>query len=82
MMKGFNCGNLFFVIVVLFWFSQYIYVPFFSPYLVTLGVIGTLCYDHIGMRALFMISVCAVATAFALLLLTPFRKRPKVGQAP
>jgi MFS family permease len=191
MMKGFKRGNLFFVIVALFWFSQYIYVPFFSPYLVTLGVsasligvivgmygftqialriplslwgnrtgghkiiigggllcvmlscaiplftdswvgyflvrtlagaasstwvsytayqleagsdgatgrmgylfaantggccvsqvIGTLCYDHIGMRALFMISVCAVAAALVLLLLTPFRKRKAAEGGP
>ena len=30
--------NFFFVIVVLFWFAQYIYMPFFSPYLVMLGI--------------------------------------------
>ena len=33
--KGYN---FFFVIVVLFWFAQYIYMPFFSPYLVMLGI--------------------------------------------
>jgi len=30
--------NLIFVIVVLFWFAQYIYMPFFSPYLVLIDV--------------------------------------------
>jgi len=30
--------NLFFVIVAMFWFAHYIYIPFFSPYLIALGI--------------------------------------------
>jgi len=32
----------FFIVVGIFWFAQYIYVPFFSPYLVLLGVSASL----------------------------------------
>ena len=37
-MSVFKRENLFFVIVALFWFAQYIYIPFFSPYLIALGI--------------------------------------------
>jgi len=36
--KSFKRENLFFIVVALFWFAQYLYIPFFSPYLVTFGI--------------------------------------------
>jgi MFS family permease len=37
-MKGFRKEGLFFAVVALFWFSQYIYMPFFSPYLTAIHI--------------------------------------------
>jgi predicted MFS family arabinose efflux permease len=37
-LKGFKRENLFFVVVALFWFAQYLYVPFYSPYMISLGI--------------------------------------------
>ncbi|MDR3363868.1 MAG: MFS transporter [Clostridiales Family XIII bacterium] len=34
-------SNLFFVVVALFWFGQFIYVPFLSPYMRAAGISGT-----------------------------------------
>jgi predicted MFS family arabinose efflux permease len=37
-MKNFRREYLFFAIVALFWFSQYVYMPFFSPYMISIGI--------------------------------------------
>lgn len=34
--------NLLFLIIVLFWFAQFIYMPFFSPYLTNIGISASL----------------------------------------
>lgn len=47
-MKRFKQDNLFFVVVALFWFAQYIYLPFFSPYLITLGISASLVGIIVG----------------------------------
>jgi MFS family permease len=47
-MRIFKQQNLFFVIVALFWFSQYIYIPFFSPYLITIGISATIVGIIVG----------------------------------
>lgn len=41
-MRAENESRLLFWVVVLFWFAQYIYMPFFTPHLATIGIAASL----------------------------------------
>lgn len=63
-MKGFRRENLFFIVVALFWFAQYIYLPFFSPYLITLGVSASLVGIIVGSYGLTQLALRIPLSAF------------------
>lgn len=45
--------NLLLIIVVLFWFAQYVYVPFQTPYLLTMQVSSSMIGIIIGIYGFF-----------------------------
>lgn len=45
----FKRENLFYIVVILFWFGQYVYAPFLSPYMRTIGISATVIGVIAGM---------------------------------